>query len=215
MANVEIDNKKMWEYLLNNSKDPNLVEDIANGLRAQGYDWKNGEITASTPETHWKNIPELEELESIGKQNLAEFEKKVSHAIGGYLFLPTDVNHVVWADTARDYYQKTAKELLAVARKIFLSEFYHDAEHYELSSTLESRYKARFEGYDDEDYKVWAAQDAQVALALARKQLISEIDKEDLMSKRRCKLHDQNLDDVYKIGFTDGIEIVIKDIKDE
>jgi len=29
MANVEIDNKKMWEYLLNNSKDPNLVEDIS------------------------------------------------------------------------------------------------------------------------------------------------------------------------------------------
>lgn len=84
-----------------------------------------------------------------------------------------------------------------------------------MSSTLESRYKARFEGYDDEDYKVWAAQDAQVALALARKQLIYEIDKEDLMSKRRCKLHDQNLDDVYKIGFTDGIKIVIKDIKGE
>jgi len=79
MANVEIDNKKMWEYLLNNSKDPNLVEDIVNGLRAQGYDWKNGEITAITPETHWKNIPELQELESIGKQNLAEFEKKVTH----------------------------------------------------------------------------------------------------------------------------------------
>lgn len=39
----------------------------------------NVEITAITPETHWKNIPELQELESIGKQNLAEFEKKVTH----------------------------------------------------------------------------------------------------------------------------------------
>ena len=68
---------------------------------------------------------------------------------------------------------KDAQTLLSIARKQFLSEYYHNAEHYELAQTLESRYKARFKGYDENDYKIWAAQDAEVALVLAHKQIIA------------------------------------------
>ena len=57
----------MWEYLLNNSKDPNLVEDIANGLKVQGYEWKDGEITTIEPKPkYYKCIKEYKGF-TLGK----------------------------------------------------------------------------------------------------------------------------------------------------
>ena len=76
--------------------------------------------------------------------------------------------------TVNGFAKEHSQKLMDVARKEFLSEFYHTLEHHDLSKVLESRYKARFEGFDDEDYRMWAAQDANVALGLARKQVLRE-----------------------------------------
>lgn len=120
-----------------------------------------------------KNIPTFKEVERNGKGELTEFEEKLDEII----FNATNM-HFFYRKGITIYAKKVAIKLMDIARKQFLSEYYHNAEHYELSSTLESRYKARFEGYGDEDYKMWAAQDAQVALALARKQIASELESE-------------------------------------
>ena len=50
---TEIDNKKMWEYLLNNIDEPKIVVCIEEALEEQGLKYENGEIVSIEPETKW------------------------------------------------------------------------------------------------------------------------------------------------------------------
>ena len=47
---TEIDNKKMWEYLLNNIDEPKIVVCIEEALEEQGLKYENGEIVSIEPE---------------------------------------------------------------------------------------------------------------------------------------------------------------------
>ena len=114
MANVEIDNKKMWESILVQTKfNTNLYRlhsVIVKALNKQGLEYKDGEIISNAP------VQETSDVE------LTEFEKWFKKLIGCYASaMGTPI--VEQPEYKRNEFVKNhASSLLSIARKQIASE---------------------------------------------------------------------------------------------
>lgn len=226
---IQIDDKKMWESLMKDKcgLDSITVNDILNALAEQGYTTNdNNEIVSieSDKDYQWsgkigkkESTGVLKEmLENLDEKELAktmvemmkespdgeltEFEKELIGVCIDWAFTREG--------TVNGFAKEHSKKLMDIARKEFLSERYHDADHEELALILASRYKSSFGecGYDMADFDMIAAQDAEVALALCKKKVRAEFEKElDLAYKNQDEV-------IYNKGYDKGRDDARKEI---
>ena len=150
-------------------------------------------------EPRQENSPILSNSSNTGENELTEFE----NAIGLEIFDPPFNNEQI------AIIKKESKEILLIAYRQFLSERYHNAAHYNLAEILANRFKSSFSdsGCNEEDFKIFAAQDAEVAMVFCRKEIASEI--QELITFHLG--HAQS-----DVGTTavDGLEEALKKIKE-